>query len=274
MTILPNGIGAASGVSLVTSGVLFTSGDIYYVSSVLGDDANSGKSDKDPKATFSSAYAASSAGDMMVLMTNHAETLTAAITISKRLTIVGCGQLSGLPTVKFTNNQAAGQLFTITTTGVEFRSIWFEEDAQANSAVKISTNQARTYFEDCYFQIDGNSNAACVQVNTGASDSCFRNCTFVSTSLAQDDPTNNDPPTTAVEITAVMNGMRLQGCVFDGGQVGFSDYALKGTAGAITNFRALDISLLRGADIAVTSSSTGYIHVTTSTGSTRVEGIQ
>jgi hypothetical protein len=257
---------------------MYTSGVVYYVSSSLGSDANGGLSRLDPKATLASAVTASEALgglNIITLMDGHAETLTAVQDIAAAVTIVGEGRSDGKPTVKLTNNQAAGIMIDVNASGndVEFRNIWIEEDAQANSAVRVRTDLARTSFIDCYFECDGNSNAACLQVNTGASALYLKNCTFISTSAAQAAPASNDPPTIALEITAAVAGVKMEGCVFSGGNIGFSDYALKATAAAITNVRIETLSQLLGADVGFHGSSTGFIMPTTTTGACRTDGI-
>ncbi|MGW8177599.1 MAG: hypothetical protein ACWGQW_02220 [bacterium] len=273
MTILPGGIGASSGDTLVTTGVLFTSGDVYYVDSETGSDANGGKSRLDPKATLSSAVSAAFAGDMIVLLSTHAETLTAALAISKTLVIVGEGASSGLPTVKFTLNAAAANLFNITGDGVELRNIFFEEESKSCSAARILVNADRVTMHGCYFQIDGNLTPACVSLYTNAADIFLENCTFVSTSAAQSDPADNDPPSSAVSSENAITGLRIKGCVFDGGSIGFSGYALDLSDSAITDLRVEGMSLLRGADVSINASSTGYVQTPTVTGSSRVEGM-
>jgi hypothetical protein len=277
MPILPNGIGGTSGNSFVTNKPLYTSdvagGNVIYVSSSTGSDANTGLSRIDPKATLSSAEGAAVSGDIIVFLANHAETLTAAQTINaKSLTIVGEGTSGGKPTVKFTNNQAAGELLTLTSSNLEIRNIWIEEDAQACSASRVTTNNADNVgFIDCYFECDGNSDASCVKVSgSGKKNIYFKNCTWISTSTAQAAPADNDPPTIGLEVANNITGFFMDGCVFDGGTIGFSDYALKATAAATIHWKVENLSLLRGADAGFNVASTGWMFPTTTTGGARV----
>ena len=115
--------------------------------------------------------------------------------------------------------------------------------------------------------MDANDNAAGLQLNTGAGDIFLRNCTLISTQAANASPASNDPPSIGLEVTAAMSDLRLEGCVFDGGTIGFADpYALKASAAAVTRLRGVNMSFLRGADYTLNSSTTGYINVQTSTG--------
>lgn len=269
MTTLPNGIGGSTGAALATAKPLYASGSVYYVDSVNGDDSDSGLSRLQPKASLSSAQTAASDDDIIVLLDGHAETLTGALTISKRLTVVAEGQSSGKPTVKLTNNQAGGSLLTISATDVQFHNIWFEEESQGNSAVRITTNQARTTFKGCYFEADDNNNAAVLQVNTGASDLVIDGCTFISTEATS----TNSPPTIAVELAAAMSQVLIKDTVFSGGTMGWSDFALKASAAAITRVRGEGVSMLLGADADFHTSSTGYFNPQTNTGGARVNGL-
>ena len=76
-------------------GQLFTTGEVFYVSSVIGANENLGSDPKTPKATINGALAACTAnkGDTVVVMANHAETVTASsMTLSVAgVTIVNLG---------------------------------------------------------------------------------------------------------------------------------------------------------------------------------------
>jgi hypothetical protein len=61
----------------------------------------------------------------------------------------------------------------------------------------------------------------------------------------------------------------MSGMVFDGGSVGFDTYAFQGDQ-AVTRLVGENISLLRGADVLLASSTVGYVGVSTATGGARV----
>jgi hypothetical protein len=95
----------------------------------------------------------------------------------------------------------------------------------------------------------------------------------VSTSVAETDPDNNDPPVSAIDIDAAMTNFTMEGCVFDGGSIGWGSWALDGTGGKVTNVRIEGLSLLRGADVSFDATSTGFINPSTTSGAVRVNGI-
>lgn len=73
------------GVNQLGAGSLFTTGQVIYVSSGTGSNGNLGSDPSLPKATLAGAQSAANAskGDIVVVMPGHAETLTAALTLSK-----------------------------------------------------------------------------------------------------------------------------------------------------------------------------------------------
>jgi hypothetical protein len=181
---------------------MYSTGAAYYVSSVIGSDANAGKSRLYPKATLASAISAATDDDIIVLAADHAETLTSTQDIDHRLVIVAEGSSSGKPTCKFTNNQDA-VMFDITADDVQLRNIWFEEESTANTNPRVRTDMDRTQIIGCYFEADANSNTdGVLEVNTGASNLIIKNTTFVSTSAS-----GATPPVKAIDITAAMDGL-------------------------------------------------------------------
>jgi len=172
----------------------------------------------------------------------------------------GCSD--GKPTVKLTNNQAAGSMFALSTAHSQLMNIWIEEQAQACSAAAIAISAAGVHLEDLYLEGDDNSDAALCTINASGTRASLRGCSFVSTEAT----TSNAPPTIGLELSAAVDCVRLDSVIFDGGTLGFSDYALKASAAAMTSFRALNVSFLRGADYSLHASSTGYLNPQTVTG--------
>ena len=70
------------------AGEIFTTGKVFYVNSVIGSNGNLGTDPKTPKATVAGALLAcrASKGDTIIVMNNHAETVTAT---SMDLNVVG-----------------------------------------------------------------------------------------------------------------------------------------------------------------------------------------
>lgn len=82
------------GVNALGAGSMFTTGNVWYVSSAKGSNGNVGNDPAFPKATIAGAQSAAVAsnGDIVVVLPGHSETLTAALTLSKAgVTYIGLG---------------------------------------------------------------------------------------------------------------------------------------------------------------------------------------
>jgi hypothetical protein len=66
-------------------------GTTYYLDSVTGDDDNSGVDRSHPLATIAGGLAALAAGDTLIILPTHAETVTAAPTVDVACRIIGLG---------------------------------------------------------------------------------------------------------------------------------------------------------------------------------------
>lgn len=264
-----NGIGESLGDTFVTQSPLIYAGDIWFVNSDGGTDATApaGKEKLKPLETLEQALDNADDGDAIVIADSHAETLTAPLTIDKRVLIVGCGRSSGRPTAKFTANMSSDSLFFITAAGVEIRNIWFEENAQANDTSRIYINGRWFRMTGCYVESDGNDDAEAITL-VAESDgfAMFENNTFVCT--AED---VSDVPEAAIRVGTAYDRISFKGDVFDGGTTGFSlGFALT-QAAATSQFMAEEISRLRGADFSLHADTLGHAMPTTSTGNSRLE---
>lgn len=263
---LPNGIGASTGSALVTSKNLRMSGVPYFASSVIGNDSNSGLSRQDPMATIGAAFTAASSGDWIVLAADHDETLTGTLDISKELVIVGEGSSGGFPTAKIRNDQAANPALDISVLRVQLVNILFPAQAQACSAATVVCTAARFYMSGCKFELDGNSAAAGLLLDVGSGIADIQATTFLSTSARQALPVNNDPPVSGLSVTSLVTELRIDGSVFDGGEIGFSGYAFDASAPDLQLLSALGVSFLNGADYTIKANGVGFVQVGTSTG--------
>lgn len=117
-----------NGVNQLGTDSLFATGDVKYVSSVLGSDGNRGSDPVLPKSSIAGALAACVAGrgDLIVLMPGHAETVigAAGIAVNKAgTTLLGVGLGSLRPTVTFTT--AVGASFDVTAANVGISNMVF-----------------------------------------------------------------------------------------------------------------------------------------------------
>lgn len=270
IVVHPNGAGESLGNALITEKPLYTTGAVWYVNSSTGTDAASpaGKNRLKPLATLSQAHTNASAGDIIVLQSGHAETLTSAQTLSKAVSIVGAGLSSGKPTVKLTINASAASLFAVSGNDVELRNIWIEENAQANSSAKISVTGAGFRMIGCYVEADGNDDATCLSFGTGAQGARLEATTFISTST---DATAQ--PESAIKTAVETNDLELVNLTLDGGTVGWSNFnAFDASSNDVNRLRAVTVNLLNGADMNLGSSS-GWLVLGTVTGGSLVEGL-
>lgn len=273
MLALPNGIGRSLGPMLVSIAPLRLSGNVWFVSSVDGTDGagDAGKDAEAPLATLGQAVTNSSDNDIIVLSDDHDETLTGALTISKKLTICGSAIQAGVPTSKLTLNAAAGNLLTITGTNVELSGIYIAENDQTNASARIAVSGTQFAMHACYVPCGATDTGAAVSLASGADYAYFHSTTFVSTATLI-----ASRPHSAILTTAAISDLYLDGLILDGGTVGFSNiWALDASTAAVTRLHlppwGSGVSLLRGADMRFHSSSTGKLSVPTASGSARVD---
>ena len=121
-TNYPDGITAFGVPTMGVNGVPATSARIWYVSSVIGSAGYPGTMTQ-PYATITQAQSAASSGDIVVLMSGHAETVSGAagIDLSKAgVTYVGIGSGSARPTFTFS---ATASTITMTAASVSLTNI-------------------------------------------------------------------------------------------------------------------------------------------------------
>lgn len=267
MIIFNNGLGETLGDTLVTTKPVQTPGNIWFVNSATGTDAASpaGKDRQKPLATLGQAQTNAADGDIVVLQSGHTETYTVALTLSKRLIIVGGGSSAGKPTVSFINNSAGASTFTISVTNVELRNIYFPASLQSNASNgKVNVAAANCRITGCYFEQSALDQSPAVRL-LGADTFRMTNTTIISTAT-----TTATRPTVGLSNAGAIADLELYGCVFSDGTVGFSTAAADLSAFAVTRIRAESMSLLNGADFLMNSGSTGYVNVATSTNGGRL----
>jgi hypothetical protein len=265
MINLPNGTGETLGDTLATCSPIQVSGNVWYVNSVGGVNGASpaGKDKQKPLATLAQAQTNAADGDIVYLLSGHTETLVAALSISKKLTIVGTGSASGKPTVKLYNNSAAAGLLSIASANVELRNIWFPENVQSNTATaKVAVTNVNGFrCVGCYFEagaFDQND-----QLGIAGTSSTLRivNTTFISTATVV-----ATRPAAALDFSGTCSDADLSGCVFSDGTVGFSSSSLL-ISGTVTRLKGEALSFLLGADADFSAGTvTGWVNAQTHTG--------
>jgi len=184
----PNGIGGyPPGDFLDTCKPLQTSGNVWYVSSLIGTDAvaPAGQNREKPLATLAQAVTNALDEDIIVFLQGHTQTLTAVQTLAKSLTLIGEGTVSDKPAVSFVMNAAATSLFNATTAGVEFRNLYFPQNLQANASPKVAFTGTGTdgLVRGCYFDCGPTDTGTAISIGTAR---CrVENTTLISTATTR-----------------------------------------------------------------------------------------
>lgn len=259
-----DGAGGSSGADLAQLKPVYTSGTIYYLGNATtgNSDSNSGKERVAPLSTLAQANTNMSAGDALVILASHSETLASAVTLSNNgLTIVGEGSGTTIP--RFTNNVAA-TMINWTGTGIMMDNIYFPASTSA-SQVRMTISGARFEVRNLKVDCGANDTATGSVTTAGAVTGRFFSCAFTATGAT---------PTPALTIAAASSptDITMDTVTFDAGSFTWNANALLVGAGAtVTRLRATKLSLLNGSHVSVPTGTTGYIQVSTVTGDSRID---
>lgn len=271
MKFWANGPGELLGDQLATGKPYYFTASTWFVNSATGTDAggSAGQDREKPLATLGQAITNASAGDTVILMDGHTETLTATLAISKQLYIAGGGSSGGIPTVSFTMNATNQDTFNVSAGNTELRNIWFKESAQSNSGStggKVHTSVSGCRIVGCYFSMGANDQYAGLFADTAPTSLRVESCTFISTAT-----TRATRPTQGMTIRAAASDVEIYNCIFSDGLYGFTSRSLDTSTVTLTRTRIVNLSLLLGASMAFGASSTGFISGLTQTGGGRVD---
>lgn len=264
-SIYPNGIGGTTGATLATVSPLYASGQVWYVSATTGVDGASpaGLDRIKPLATLAQAHTNAAAGDFIVCLSGHTQTLTAAQTFDKAdIKVLGEGSGSNRP--KFTRNGDVN-MFDVTAAGVQFHNIYFPASTSASTKSRLRTAAVSTKVRDCYFECGASDTGPAAETITGASQAVFRDTTFISTATLL-----TAQPHSALKVTNAITDLEIDACAFSGGTTGWSNQHAVNIAGAVTRLCAINVDLLLDSDVTIVTGSTGYFHQRYKTGSARV----
>lgn len=270
MNILDNGIGGLTGSILATAKPLHTTFNIWYVSSVSGNAGYNGRDRKMPLPTLAQAVGLASAGDFIVLLSDHDETISTAVAVNRTVTIIGEGSVSGKPTATLTQGDATANVLTVTATQCIIDNILFKPHSSAASGSFIDCTIDKMVIRSCYFEMNENCDGPGVHLDTGSADCRMELCTFESTAQ-----TIGDLPDSAVRVSATITNLVLDNCVFDGGLYGFETssnepWAFDGTPGTQTFYKVYGLTLKNGTDFKLGDCSTGFIAMSSATQDGRI----
>lgn len=269
VTIYPNGTGGTLGDELVTETELYTTGLVYYVHH-SGDDTNVGTSRAKPWASLVHAIATVVSDDTVVLLDGHAETISAAQTISQDgLKIVGEGSDEGVPTVTLTSGLTDQSMLTLSGINIALGNIRFSGGSSQVNVAKVAITGVRSMVRGCYFECDAAMEFAALSWSSVAHGARAFDTKFVVTST-----------TTQPGIGLLSNGptdCEMEAVTFDGGDVGFGgggyvDLSALGVGSAPERLRCQQMRLLNGAGFSTGASTTGYIGIAEKSGGPSVQG--
>ena len=256
-TSFPNGLGGILGTSLAIGGPLYTTNTVHYVDFVNGLDANAGTNRELPKKTLGSA--AGVASGIIVLINNHAETLTADIDISS-LVVVGEGSAGGIPTATIT--LGAYRLFSNIASGAQLRGIKFvHAPGSLKAGIDIST--PGFHMEDCY--VVGSGLGRALAMASAATSAKIINSTFIAA-------TTGGVPASLMYSSAAITDLYMKGVTFsNGGTYCSSGFSLDFSLGVHVRLRIEELNLLLGADAKFNASAGGYAKLGSMSNSARVD---
>lgn len=217
---------------------------MFWVDSATGNDANAGTEPELPKATWTSAYGAASAGDTILCASGHAEIISVAATLALAgVTTIALG--TGTSRARFTS-AVAGAMWTVTGAYTQFFGCYFPASTAATTArIAVSTGEG-CKLVGSYFECGANDTTNCVTI---ADNDChIESCDFVATASR---------PARGVNITGAVTNTTLKDCLFDGGAFGWTSAALNVTAAA-TRILMENIRLANRSDIVFTTTGTSY----------------
>lgn len=269
--IYTNGLGGSSGAELVSLSPLYTTGDVWFVHSGTGTDAVSprGKERLRPLASLSQAHTNAAAGDMIVMLSGHTETLASTLTLSKAgLTILGEGLTASRPKLK---RNVDNDGVVLSGAGIRLENIYFQTDGALalTTGNRVSVTASHVQIRGCYFEIgvaDVTTNAV-LNIATGLTNIFIGEGTeFINSGAGS--------ALLAVRVAGTSTDLQLETVTFDGGSSGWAVGSNASIAfshtGAATRLRAKNVDLLNGSDFDVATGSAGYLHVRNRTGSSRV----
>lgn len=260
--IYSSGYGGNTGVGLSTRSPVYASGVAYYVSSITGSNSYAGTDRTKPFANLSNAYTAASANDTITMLENHSETIASAITLAKAgLRIRGEGSGSTRP--RLTCGTSGTAMLNITAAGVWLQNIFFPASTVAAATARVIMAGAQGWLSDSYFECGATDTVPSLSI--GAAVNRVSDTTFISTATSV-----TAQPTAAIKNSGAFADLTLENVTLDGGDAGWSTYAIDGSSGALTRLYAVDLSLLDDSDVFLASGSTGELHVKDRSGSARI----
>lgn len=255
-----NGAGGAAGADLAVLPSILTSGVYWYVGNAVpgASDSNAGTERGKPLSTLGQGFTNAAAGDTVVLLQHHAETLGSSIVVSKAgLNIVGEG--TGLAVPRLSVNAAIG--LEVTANYVTLDNIYFPATVAINQTV-VQSEAIGLSMNALQFDCGATNTTQALALAGSGSAAATRLTNSRFTSVAA-------TPTVAIECASNLAGLTVDNLTLDGGSFGWVTYAWRMDA-TITRIRATRVYLLNGSNIIIGTGCTGTIQVAGATGDSAV----
>ena len=239
---------APSGPDLLTLAGNYLSGSVLWVdsSSSVASDSNAGTEPELPKLTWTSAYAAASAGDTILCAAGHAETISSANTLNTaNVTTIGLGL--GTSRARFTSAVSAAAMWTPNVAGLTFMGCYFPASTATTTArISIASGGTDCLVRGCFFDCGVNDTTSSLTI-AGAR-AYVRDVDF-SVSASR--------PARGINLSGAVASCVFEDVSFDGGSFGWSQAAFNITAAA-TLIRLENIRLMNRSDFVATTTGTSY----------------
>lgn len=276
MKYWPHGISSTEGDTLLTEDNLYTDARVFYVRFSDGDDASDGRSRVAPMKTLGAAVTSAAAGDIIVLLEGHDETVTATITINKRLCVVAEGRDDdGKPTVRIRNGTTSGGLIVLDAASIQLRNFIIEKPLTPRAASELAADTASgLWLKGMRFELGSTSQGPTLRLISSAW-SLIEDCEWV---LLEDASSASSDG--AAVIAGLCAGIRMWRCTFDGGDsflwphLIFGGVVVHGAAYAESDQNTIEfeqLSLLNGPFFLMDNGTTGYVQCDEMTGGARVD---
>lgn len=256
-----NGAGGASGADLAVLENTYQSGNYWYVGNAVSgaSDSNAGTERSKPLLTTAQAYTNAAAGDTVVWLASHAETITVSVNMAKAgMSWVGEGTGSAIP--RLTCN-AAITMLDVTAAGILIDNVYFPASTTVAPGSRLRVGAAGTILNGLSFD--------CGLYDTNSAFQCIVNSTvrltdtrFTATAAT---------PAIGLYVSGAFTDLTMDAVVFDGGSFGWSDYAWKQTAAITRAMRATRISLYNGSHVLMPTATIGTLQIENVTGDSRLD---
>lgn len=192
-------------------------GDIYYVSSLIGSDSNTGTrplaGNSGPVATFAAAKAlcAADSGDVIVLLEGHAENIANATTVVLNLAgiqVIGIGRGTKRPTFTFTN--AAGNI-PISAANIKVENVLCTVSGTTDVTSGITVTAADVQLVDVELRDGGAAAQFAIGITLGAGSDRFKATNHVLRSDAA-----GDALTAGIHCAVAIDGVEIIDANMDG----------------------------------------------------------